>query len=521
MGNLLKIKDQKINQPQIFGYDLLNRLISASTTGGAAYGSYNETYTYAADTGNLSGKAGVSYTYEDPGHLHAVTHLDEVQRYWYDANGNLTRRDPPGSDYYDFVYDAENRITQAKKNDTVIASFVYDGDGKRVKATVNGVTTSFIGTYFEWTNGQMTKYYYAGGQRVAMRDGSGALYYLIGDHLGSTSVVATAGGSLVSRTLYSPWGTVRYQSSSLPTDYTFTGQYSHVSDFGLLFYVARWYDPALGRFAQADTIVPGAGNPMAFDRYAYVFNSPLNYLDPSGHYYCDSNYADPEDCKGHIKVPYPSQACSSDANCWDSYRTYSALVQQLGHVPTIEEILYMTAGAEYWSYVDFPYTPQKPGVTPRSVGREGLARNYYEACGTNGCYGSELYWFMTGYQPWFGLPGKVDGSPAARADHLIAQLNSDFAGTGDESWEDVRLITNREYASGKRWTEGAKGDRPWQWYGLFHPDPARVAREGSFGFDAGNTAILTVDLGGGAYFWMFTFIQDRKFSVPYWEAPYR
>jgi hypothetical protein len=33
---------------------------------------------------------------------------------------------------------------------------------------------------------------------------------------------------------------VRYQSGTLPTKYTFTGQYSHVSGFGMLYYVARW-----------------------------------------------------------------------------------------------------------------------------------------------------------------------------------------------------------------------------------------------------------------------------------------
>jgi hypothetical protein len=33
----------------------------------------------------------------------------------------------------------------------------------------------------------------------------------------------------------------------------------------------------------ADTLVPGAGNPQALNRYAYVYNSPLKYVDPSGH----------------------------------------------------------------------------------------------------------------------------------------------------------------------------------------------------------------------------------------------
>jgi hypothetical protein len=33
----------------------------------------------------------------------------------------------------------------------------------------------------------------------------------------------------------------------------------------------------------ADSIVPGAGKPQALNRYSYVFNNPLKYVDPSGH----------------------------------------------------------------------------------------------------------------------------------------------------------------------------------------------------------------------------------------------
>ncbi len=134
-------------------------------------------------------------------------------------------------------------------------------------------------------------YYYAGSQRVAMRvqsdDGSNDLYYLLTDHLGSTSIVADAGGNMVAELRYSPWGTVRYQTGALPTDYTYTGQRSMTDAFGLMYYNARWYDPALGRFAQADTLIPGAGKPLAWDRYAYTINNPLRYSDPSGHWYYD------------------------------------------------------------------------------------------------------------------------------------------------------------------------------------------------------------------------------------------
>ena len=133
-----------------------------------------------------------------------------------------------------------------------------------------------------------TSYYSAGARRVALRvqDGdtaSESVSYLFGDHLGSTSVIADGSGNLVAELGYLPWGELRFETGASPTQYGYTGQYSEMDDTGLLFYNARWYDPALGRFAQADTIVPGAGNPMAYDRFAYVLNNSMRYADPTGH----------------------------------------------------------------------------------------------------------------------------------------------------------------------------------------------------------------------------------------------
>jgi RHS repeat-associated protein len=119
-----------------------------------------------------------------------------------------------------------------------------------------------------------------------MRTG-GTLYYTLSDHLGSTSLTTDASGIVLSEMRYTAWGEVRHNAGVTPTNYTYTRQYSNTADFGLMFYNARWYDPALGRFAQADSIIPGAGDPQAWDRYAYVDNSPLNYTDPSGHRPCE------------------------------------------------------------------------------------------------------------------------------------------------------------------------------------------------------------------------------------------
>ena len=138
------------------------------------------------------------------------------------------------------------------------------------------------------------------------------LSYVHGDHLGSTSLTTNAAGQKVSEQRYKPGacperqrrGEVRWSSGAgMPTDpstdritgplragFTFTSQ--RAGSYGTFFMSAREYLPSLGRFLSADSIVPGAGNPQALNRYAYVFNSPLRYVDPSGHDPLDQAWLD-------------------------------------------------------------------------------------------------------------------------------------------------------------------------------------------------------------------------------------
>jgi RHS repeat-associated protein len=97
-------------------------------------------------------------------------------------------------------------------------------------------------------------------------------------------------------------------------EYTFTGQASYMDDpitsgttegFGLMFFNARWLDPAIGRFAQADSIVPPGV--QGYDRYAYGLNNPSRYTDPTGHEsVCGQANSDPE-CGnlGHSPLSHP------------------------------------------------------------------------------------------------------------------------------------------------------------------------------------------------------------------------
>lgn len=101
-------------------------------------------------------------------------------------------------------------VAKLKPSTVVTATFVYDGDGNRVMGMVGVVRTAYVGDHAEWRNGMLTKYYYAGGERVAMRESSQQAQWLLGDHLGSTSITANSAGGELGELRYKVWGETRY-----------------------------------------------------------------------------------------------------------------------------------------------------------------------------------------------------------------------------------------------------------------------------------------------------------------------
>ncbi len=147
-----------------------------------------------------------------------------------------------------------------------------------------------------------TKFYYAGSDLVAFTRSSGygqdyGRRYVFKDHpstslrtsLGSTSVIVNGGGTKLWEERYYPYGESRYtyrkdqggREIDLQTPMRYTGQ-RYDDAIGLYYYNARYYDPVLARFAQADTIVPEPGNPQSLNRYSYVGNQPTVFIDPTG-----------------------------------------------------------------------------------------------------------------------------------------------------------------------------------------------------------------------------------------------
>ncbi|MGI2336857.1 MAG: LamG-like jellyroll fold domain-containing protein [Dehalogenimonas sp.] len=164
----------------------------------------------------------------------------------------------------------------------IIAQYIYDGDGKRIKKTESGQTIVYINQYFEknLTTGTVTTSYYLGGRLVAEREGTD-LRYIHQDSLNSSTLVTDDTGAEDSSMKFTPFGECRNSTGDLATDKLFTGQ--RLDSTGLYYYGARYYDPAIGRFISADTIVQSLIDPQFLNRYQYGRNNPLKWIDPSGH----------------------------------------------------------------------------------------------------------------------------------------------------------------------------------------------------------------------------------------------
>ncbi|MFZ1597000.1 MAG: hypothetical protein WAW26_14175, partial [Anaerolineae bacterium] len=171
---------------------------------------------------------------------HAVQQAGSSNVYSYDCNGNMTGR-TVGGVTYTLVYDAENRVQQVKQGSTVLAGYTHDADGNRVKADFGSSVTVYVGAYYEKTTSgsstTITKYYQAGGQRIALRV-NGVVRWLATDHLGSTALTVNESGARMSEIRYKPWGESRYTFGATPTQRRFTGQLLDNVAGGLYFYNA-------------------------------------------------------------------------------------------------------------------------------------------------------------------------------------------------------------------------------------------------------------------------------------------
>jgi RHS repeat-associated protein len=285
-GNLKSRDDAQLSTHETFGYDSLNRPTTYSP------GTGTESTRFIYDTnglGRLQWQAGVGdYSYD------TTQGRDWIQtagstNYQHDSVGNIIQRSGPsvpgGSQQID--YTAFDLPKQIRGVNAAAVDFEYDASGARVFKQSSVGKTFYAGDGYqriEATAGSSERFMiYAGGRAIAQVtkvDGTSTpnIQYLHDDALGSINAVSDTAGTVSTRRSYEPFG--KDPNPTTETPIGFTGQEME-DDIGLINMHGRMYDPTLGQFTSADPIMQQPYS-QGLNRFAYVNNSPLNYVDPSG-----------------------------------------------------------------------------------------------------------------------------------------------------------------------------------------------------------------------------------------------
>jgi RHS repeat-associated protein len=170
-------------------------------------------------------------------------------------------------------------------------TYIYDGNGLRVEkySVADGTLywRSIAGSTLAETNmsGNVTKneYIYFAGVGKAWWDGSGNLYYIHQDALGSTRTITQANGTVCYDADFTSFGQEIQHTSNCPStyNYKFTG-YERDPETGLDYAFARYYNSRLGRFMSPDPLSGDVTNPQSLNRYTYVLNISTGLTDPFG-----------------------------------------------------------------------------------------------------------------------------------------------------------------------------------------------------------------------------------------------
>ena len=109
--------------------------------------------------------------------------------------------------------------------------------------------------------------------------GTAGVSTLVGDHHGTAGLSIANTTRQVSRRYTDPYGAPRGTAPSWAGDHGFLDKPTDTT--GLVAIGARYYDPALGRFASVDPVMDLA-DPQQWHGYAYANNNPITWSDPTG-----------------------------------------------------------------------------------------------------------------------------------------------------------------------------------------------------------------------------------------------
>ena len=290
LGNITSVSNDGTLK-ESYTYDALNQL--SSTTRGS------DVFTYTYDNGgnilsvNKNGTAIKSYTYGDSSWKDLLTNYNGTN-ITYDELGNpLNWRNNMS-----FTWQRARLLTSVNDN----ISYSYDSDGNRKTKTVNGTETEYY-----YLNGTLRAQKTGNTYILFMYDENGAVYglkvyengtptyyHFIFNLQGDVIGILDGNSRLVVNYEYDEWGNILSITDARGNAITDANHianlnpiryrgYYYDTETGFYYLQSRYYDPQVGRFINADSVIARTSNStQGYNMFAYCFNNPVNLSDLTG-----------------------------------------------------------------------------------------------------------------------------------------------------------------------------------------------------------------------------------------------
>ncbi len=180
-----------------------------------------------------------------------------------------------------FTY-SNTGLRTSRSNGTTTYKYVYDGSVLKQMTIVNEAdkTEKIVGFTYDATGSPLTMTY------------DGATYYYITNMQGDVVGLLNDVGTRIISYQYTAYGQGRYIShepdlAAILSTVNPIGYRGYIMDVGTATYYcqSRYYDPAIGRFLNADTY-PATGQGLTGNNmFAYCGNNPVNRLDDEGEWW--------------------------------------------------------------------------------------------------------------------------------------------------------------------------------------------------------------------------------------------